>query len=44
MANFILDTEEKVRQKLEMLKALEEMKITTKLLAAGTTEEEDIMD
>jgi poly [ADP-ribose] polymerase len=32
MINFILDTEEKVKQKLDMLAAISDMKITTKLL------------
>jgi len=32
MANFILDSEKKVKDKLDMLQALTDMKITTKIL------------
>lgn len=32
MANFVLDNEEKVKEKLKMLETISDMKITTKLL------------
>jgi hypothetical protein len=43
MINFILDTEEKVKLKLDMLAAISDMKITTKLLE-NHNDEEDIVD
>ena len=43
MINFILDTEEKVKQKLDMLAAISDMKITTKLLENQNTDE-DVID
>lgn len=35
MSNFILDTEVKIRQKLEMLQSLEDIQVFTKLLDQG---------
>jgi poly [ADP-ribose] polymerase len=41
MANFILDTKEKVKQKIEMLEALTDIEIATKILEEGEDEETD---
>jgi poly [ADP-ribose] polymerase len=35
MSNFILDSENKIRQKLEMLQSLEDIQVFTKLLDEG---------
>jgi poly [ADP-ribose] polymerase len=43
MINFILDTDEKVKQKLDMLAAISDMKITTKLLENQNTTD-DVVD
>lgn len=43
MIDFILDTDEKVKKKLQMLADISDMKITTKLLASSTTDD-DIVD
>lgn len=43
MINFILDTEEKVKQKLDMLAAISDMKITTKILE-NQNSDEDVID
>ena len=44
MIEFILDTDEKVKKKLEMLADISDMKITTKLLASGNTDDDDVVD
>ena len=41
MANFILDTDKKVKEKLEMLASLEDIQIATKLLDEGKNSSED---
>lgn len=43
MINFILDDDEKVKKKLDMLAAISDMKITTKLLENSNVDE-DIID
>jgi hypothetical protein len=35
MQNFILDTEQKIKQKLEMLQSLQDIQIYTKILNEG---------
>lgn len=44
MIEFILDDEEKVKEKLNMLQALTDMKLTTKMLSQGGNQDEDILD
>ena len=44
MSNFILDTEEKVTKKLDMLQSLSDMQVATKILAGGSSAEENIID
>lgn len=44
MANFVLDNEEKVKEKLKMLETISDMKITTKLLEQKANDEEAIHD
>lgn len=44
MSNFILDTEEKVKSKLDMLQSLSDMQVATKILDQGTSPEENILD
>jgi len=41
MSNFILDTDKKVKEKLEMLASLEDIQIATKLLDQGNANSED---
>jgi len=44
MSNFILDNEEKVKGKLDMLQSLSDMQVATKLLDQGTSPEENLID
>ena len=44
MANFILTSEDLVRNKLDMLKSLEDMKIATKILQGPKNDFEDVID
>ena len=44
MSNFILDNDEKVKEKLKMLEAISDMKITTKLLDEGGDEDTAVLD
>ena len=44
MIKFIIDDDEKLRKKLEMLQALTDMKITTKLIQGQKNSDEDIVD
>lgn len=44
MIEFILDDDEKVKKKLQMLADISDMKITTKLLASSTNNDDDIVD
>lgn len=37
MINFVLDSEKKIKEKLEMLQSLEDIQVFTKLLDEGTT-------
>jgi len=41
MSNFIIDTEEKVKEKIDMISALSDMKITLKILENVESEEDD---
>lgn len=44
MSNFILDSQEKVNAKLDMLQSLSDMQVATKLLDQGTSPEENLID
>ena len=44
MSNFVLNNEEKVKEKIKMLEALSDLKITTKLLEQKTDDEISILD
>ena len=44
MSTFILDNDEKVKEKLKMLETISDMKITSKLLEQKTNDEESIHD
>lgn len=44
MSNFILDSQEKVKAKLDMLQSLSDMQVATKLLDQGASPEESILD
>ena len=44
MSTFVLDNEEKVKEKLKMLETISDMKITSKLLEQKTNDEESIHD
>ena len=44
MHNFVLDNDEKVKEKLRMLEAISDMKITTKLLNQGGDEDTSVHD
>jgi hypothetical protein len=44
MINFILDNDEKVKEKLKMLETISDMKITSKLLDQKTEEDTSILD
>jgi hypothetical protein len=44
MSNFVLNNEEKVKEKLKMLEALSDLKITTKLLEQKTDDELSVLD
>ena len=44
MSNFILDNDEKVKEKLKMLETISDLKITSKLLDKKTDDNEAILD
>jgi poly [ADP-ribose] polymerase len=44
MSNFILDNDEKVKEKLKMLETISDLKITSKLLDQKTDDNEAILD
>lgn len=44
MKNFILDNDEKVKEKIKMIEAISDMKITTKLLDEGGDEDTAVLD
>ena len=44
MSTFVLDNDEKVKEKLKMLETISDMKITSKLLEQKTNDEESIHD
>ena len=44
MSTFILDSEEKVKTKLDMLQSLSDMQVATKLLDQGSSPEENLLD
>ena len=44
MSNFILDTEEKVKTKLDMLQSLSDIQIATKLLSEAVSPDENLID
>ena len=44
MSKFILDNDEKVREKLKMIETLSDLKITSKLLDSHKNEEESVHD
>jgi len=39
MANFTLDNEEKIKEKIKMLETISDMKVTTKLLEQKSNDE-----
>jgi poly [ADP-ribose] polymerase len=44
MANFILDNDEKVKEKIKMLETISDLKITSKLLDQKTDDNESVLD
>lgn len=44
MSNFILDNDEKVKEKLKMLETISDLKITSKLLDQKTDDNEAVLD
>lgn len=44
MANFVLDNDEKVKEKVKMLETISDLKITSKLLDQKTNDEASILD
>lgn len=44
MSNFVLDNDEKINQKIKMLEAISDMKITTKLLDQKNDDEQSVLD
>jgi poly [ADP-ribose] polymerase 2/3/4 len=44
MSNFVLDNDEKVKEKIKMLETISDLKITSKLLDQKTDDNESVLD
>ena len=44
MANFILDNDEKVKEKIKMLETISDLKITSKLLDQKNNDDQSVLD